>query len=758
MSNDLVLSFGKEAGVPPEVWSEFEASLNEDIEAWSGAMAAYIKEYEAEVDKAGHGVMIGYFLPEDLAKELACPDGEAPEELHFTIGYFGKGLDEDQVETLKEITANFAARLSPMSGNIDGVGRFAATESSDNKDVIIRLVNIARLEQLREEMLQALQEEGIEAYRNHGYTPHITLKYVDPQFEMTTMTIQSLPITLDKLTVAVGGEHFDFPMIGEEVLKINSCHNKRDGKFCSATSGAVSYKLNSRVSLSRQPGEPYVMRHSRNGNLATFHVTQDGKDLRFTYISSPGGPGSIGPKLMKLALGRIIADHPTATKVTGLRAFGRNRSGEETSIKVSALQRYVKNIGKSNSHHGVYDGEFCSGGEGSGGTVGYPLAGEEVLKRQSDAPHYRAAEKGVPTCFTCSHGGDGYCDAFHFNYLAGYTCANHTPFVKTYEKYVPPQEVQQNAQSGLRAWKIASGAQKGDEELMLLASALANGNPIDVEQLQTVNTYLKEHYEIASQAGWKEHGAEWQEWFGLGGRAGLSWSTRCLRNVEKTNSCHNPSGPSGGQFCSGSASSFATQRALYKYNEGESNAVTVAVNPPPPTDEEVNALEDYKGMGYASVNKFLLTKYSSITDEREFRNLEGLVTSISSVMGRASLEKETTLYRGIGGKPAAVISQLPVGSEFSVPCFQSTSASPKVAAAFSDQGRSSVIFQIKVPAGTPALPLDKLVRKLHATAEKEIVLDKDLRYRVTGKETKEFSSVGRPRTLPYTVVHLEVIK
>src|SRR5512138_2030580 len=96
------------AEVPPEVWSEFEESLDQDIEAWTSGVKAFVDEYDAdlEVGKSEHGVMIGYFLPPDIAKELAFPDGEKPEELHFTIGYFGKNLTDAQIEALKKTTEN----------------------------------------------------------------------------------------------------------------------------------------------------------------------------------------------------------------------------------------------------------------------------------------------------------------------------------------------------------------------------------------------------------------------------------------------------------------------------------------------------------------------------------------------------------------------------------------------------------------------------------------------------------------------------
>ncbi len=96
----------------------------------------------------------------------------------------------------------------------------------------------------------------------------------------------------------------------------------------------ISHKINSRVKLTKINDEPYHLHHSRNGTLARFHVKQDGDELRFNYVSSPGGPNSIGTGLIRKSIKKIIGDHPGVTRITGKRAFGRNKSGEQTDVKL----------------------------------------------------------------------------------------------------------------------------------------------------------------------------------------------------------------------------------------------------------------------------------------------------------------------------------------------------------------------------------------------------------------------------------------
>jgi len=168
------------------------------------------------------GVMIGFFLPISLANSIALEDGEDPEELHVTVLYLGKELEEEQVTKVKKITSHLANRIKPIQGEITGHGRFPATEHSDGKDVRVRLVSIPRLEALREELIFKLRLEGIEPVLNFGYTPHITLKYADPSEKDPLPSSTSIPFSFTTLTVASGGIHYDYVLTGKEIIKTKS--------------------------------------------------------------------------------------------------------------------------------------------------------------------------------------------------------------------------------------------------------------------------------------------------------------------------------------------------------------------------------------------------------------------------------------------------------------------------------------------------------------------------------------------------------
>jgi 2'-5' RNA ligase len=211
------------------------AENREDYFAWGPKdIEIFDLEPKHETSKAGNGVMIAWFVPAELAAQLAIPDGEKPEELHVTLGYFGKAVSESQLKTIREQLTTIAQKYAPLQGKVGGIGRFPASESSDGKDVIIELVDVARLESLREEILRELEVNSVPAVRTHGYTPHITLAYVDPTYGTKQAKGEEHPITIDRLTLAIGGTHEEYLLTGPEQLqKYNENHDEL-GEFASS--------------------------------------------------------------------------------------------------------------------------------------------------------------------------------------------------------------------------------------------------------------------------------------------------------------------------------------------------------------------------------------------------------------------------------------------------------------------------------------------------------------------------------------------
>ncbi len=137
---------------------------------------------EADVPTA----MFSLRIDPDLAQQIAIPGYERPEDLHITLAI----VPEDQllahIDEVGPAMMLFASLQPMLQGKIAGMGRF----EGENQSVIIALPDIPGLPELRQGLVELLEKCGVEAFANHGYTPHITLAYIPS--DMAT-PIESVP-------------------------------------------------------------------------------------------------------------------------------------------------------------------------------------------------------------------------------------------------------------------------------------------------------------------------------------------------------------------------------------------------------------------------------------------------------------------------------------------------------------------------------------------------------------------------------------
>lgn len=181
---------------------------------WTAELRSLVEEYK------GDGVMVAFWLPADLAEKLAVKGGEDPKDLHLTVCFLGntKDLGKGGVKTAGQVCKDVARRFEPLNARLGGLGRFAASDTSDGKDVLYASVDSPRLELVRLALLQGFQKAGIEWPRAHGYTPHITLAYISPEDSLPVNRIRARQFKLDKLVLAVGGERQTFSLSGQKIL------------------------------------------------------------------------------------------------------------------------------------------------------------------------------------------------------------------------------------------------------------------------------------------------------------------------------------------------------------------------------------------------------------------------------------------------------------------------------------------------------------------------------------------------------------
>lgn len=163
-----------------------------------------------------NGFLVALWLQPGTAEQLAIPGGEPAEALHVTLCYCGDLADVDDLTVARAISRieSLVSYRAPVEGQVAGYGRFNASESSDALDVFYAAADIPGLEDLRHEIAWELQWAGLPPLQNHGFTPHITLAYLDPELANPADKAPALSLRFSALTIMAGSRRIDIPLRG----------------------------------------------------------------------------------------------------------------------------------------------------------------------------------------------------------------------------------------------------------------------------------------------------------------------------------------------------------------------------------------------------------------------------------------------------------------------------------------------------------------------------------------------------------------
>lgn len=168
-------------------------------------------------DVAATGVIVVLSLPKTVSAALAVPNGVPAADLHVTLAYLGSTLElgEARLEAVRDTVAKLAARTPALSGRVTGVGRFSR---EDGLDVAYISVDAPELPAFREALLCELAEgAGLETDSRYGFTPHVTLAFVEVDQDHPYDRVEPLSFAFDTLEVWAGPRRDVFAMhLGED--------------------------------------------------------------------------------------------------------------------------------------------------------------------------------------------------------------------------------------------------------------------------------------------------------------------------------------------------------------------------------------------------------------------------------------------------------------------------------------------------------------------------------------------------------------
>lgn len=158
---------------------------------------------------AGRGVMVALFPPEQVATQLARPDGTKPEDLHITLAYLG---DAENLGTDPQGIADVLRRDLPdwngpgpsnLKGSLGGIGAFPSADSGMPVWVPVDVPGLTKFQLAVQDALFGAGH-GPRVASSHGFTPHLTLGY---DLELGE-PIPSVPVEFDTVWLVVGSERF----------------------------------------------------------------------------------------------------------------------------------------------------------------------------------------------------------------------------------------------------------------------------------------------------------------------------------------------------------------------------------------------------------------------------------------------------------------------------------------------------------------------------------------------------------------------
>jgi 2'-5' RNA ligase len=157
-----------------------------------------------EADVKPTSTMVALYPPPALARDLAVTGGEAPELLHVTLVYLGDTTPAEVIRT-NDVVSRVAAGAPKLTGEISGKGTFTAGP----KPVTYLSVDLPDLPQVRQDLVDALEAEGLPVNREHGFTPHMTIAYA-----ARNITGNARPVTFGALHVVRGNHHEGIHRLG----------------------------------------------------------------------------------------------------------------------------------------------------------------------------------------------------------------------------------------------------------------------------------------------------------------------------------------------------------------------------------------------------------------------------------------------------------------------------------------------------------------------------------------------------------------
>lgn len=297
-----------------------------------------LKSTKYDPKRYSQSLYIGLNLHGGNVSELAIKGGEDPKDYHVTLlwGLFNPRSDIDDTVCRIQSVMDEIKNDIPKRVVFYHERRFEASESSDNKDVIVASVAGGNLEPVHEKLMAVLKEEGITVEKTFPeYVPHLTLAYIDPGAEHECRVLDHSALVKD-ITVCIkerdSGEKMyerTFDMVAKsfsDILKFNPYHD-RAGRFAAANSAAsFTYKPGASTAHSKAiEREKARAAETGKGFKGTLYHGSPNNDIEEFDMKRAGQNTSSGEKLLFFTDSKQMADDFSYERLEGSSKFFQQR-------------------------------------------------------------------------------------------------------------------------------------------------------------------------------------------------------------------------------------------------------------------------------------------------------------------------------------------------------------------------------------------------------------------------------------------------
>lgn len=210
------------------------------ISEWSAAVYVQEKgvrhplyvEAKAIVDSEFSGTAALMLIPRNAGK-FAVDGGTSPKDLHCTLFYSGD-IKNMPVKTRDEfVDYARSLQLPIIDASVNGQTVFY---NEPEKPVCVLNVDSPQLEAARRKVM-----EGLDVPQTHGYTPHMTVKYLEAGEDMPSIARQPVQAIFDVLRVSYDGVDTDIELVPAQTMDAVDLETKGIIRRVRTAAGARHY-------------------------------------------------------------------------------------------------------------------------------------------------------------------------------------------------------------------------------------------------------------------------------------------------------------------------------------------------------------------------------------------------------------------------------------------------------------------------------------------------------------------------------------